>query len=456
MRKQRNLEDLKLKNKKPKDLKKHRETRVKGKDNKKQEKVLNKRSSKGSHKGSNKKLDKEIDKKLSINNDSYLNSIFNKKITRKQFLELLGFGLASLGALKYFNNMKNKVLNNNIKSASNKPNFNEAMFYEKLPNKQVRCLLCPHMCILNNNEYGFCRARKNINGVLYSMVYGKVVSFHIDPVEKKPLYHFYPGTKAYSIATAGCNFRCLNCQNWEISQFSPDDIPFVKKTPEIINNEAKKNNTKSIAYTYNEPLIFYEFMLDTAKLARKNNIKNLLISNGYINEKPLKLLAKYIDAANIDLKSFNDKTYHKLNAGDLDTVLSNLKLLKRNNVWLEITNLVIPKWTDNLNEIREMSKWIYKNLGRDQVLHFSRFYPMYRLNKLPITPKEVLLKAYKIAKDEGLDYVYIGNAPECNKSDTICPKCGKTLIKRIGYSVIENNIVNNKCRFCGYEIKGVF
>src|SRR3989344_3565942 len=281
----------------------------------------------------------------------------------------------------------------------------EALYYKKLTDKKVKCILCPHFCLLAENKKGLCRVRKNINGKLYTLVYNKPCAVHIDPIEKKPLFHFLPSSKSLSVSTYGCNLFCLNCQNFEISkEFKEINLKEVK-SKEIIDL-AIKNNCKSISYTYTEPTIFYEYMLDIAKLAKKSKLKNVIVSNGYINETPLKDLIPYIDAANIDLKSFNEKFYIKNCNAKLQPVLNTLKILKKSDRWIEITHLVIPGLNDNQKEVEKMCIWIKKNLGNIP-LHFSRFYPYYKLDYIQETPIATLKKLSNIAK-KYLDYVYIG------------------------------------------------
>ncbi len=331
----------------------------------------------------------------------------------------------------------------------------EAYHYEPFQ-EGVRCTLCPNNCYLKDNDRGRCRVRVNKSDKLYSLVYGNPSAVHIDPVEKKPFFHFLPGTTAFSVGTAGCNLRCLNCQNWTLSQSKPEEIDFVELMPEDVVRLAQKENCSSVAYTYAEPTIFYEYAFDTAKLARKKGLKNLWVSNGYINEKPLRQLCRYIDAANIDLKSFSNEIYLKLNSAGIKPILNTLKVLKEEKVWLEITNLVIPEWNDDAGMIREMSEWLYSNGFADSPLHFSRFTPLYRLKNVPATPFAALEKARRIALDAGLKYVYIGNVPGSDAENTFCPKCGKIVIERAGYSVSSKNLVRGSCKFCREKISGVW
>lgn len=332
----------------------------------------------------------------------------------------------------------------------------EASFYEKLENKLVQCFLCPKKCIIPPGKYGFCRARKNIDGTLYSMGYSNPCSFAIDPIEKKPFFHFLPSTWTFSIASAGCSLRCKFCQNWEISQYSPEETRNVYLPPERVVEYALKYKCPSIAYTYSEPMNFYEYMLDTAKIAKQKGIKNIVHTAGFVNSEPLENLCKYLDAVNVDLKGFNKDYYRNICEGELDVILNTLKILKRNKIWIEITNLIVPGYNDKSEEIKNMCLWIKNNLGEETPLHFSRFQPRYLMLHIPSTPVETLEKAVKIAKEVGLKYVYIGNVENSQYEDTYCPKCGKLLINRYGFSVLENNIVNGKCKFCGEKIEGVW
>ena len=331
----------------------------------------------------------------------------------------------------------------------------EALFYTVTP-KGVRCQICPNECNIKEGETGDCRNRMNINGKLWTTAYGNPCAVHVDPIEKKPLNHFLPGSKAFSIATAGCNLACLNCQNWTISQTSPSDTKNYDLPPEKVVEECLANDCESIAYTYSEPITFYEYTYDTSLLARQSGIKNVLVSAGYINREPLLKLCKVIDAANIDLKSFSNDIYLKLNGGKLQPILDTLVTMKNEGVWLEITNLVVPSWTDDLEMIKRMCGWLAQNGFTETPLHFSRFMPMYKLTQLPPTPVNILQSARNIALQEGLKHVYIGNVPGAGNENSVCPKCGKVVIERRGYSILQNNIENGKCKFCGSAVAGVW
>lgn len=328
----------------------------------------------------------------------------------------------------------------------------EAMFYEK-KNSNLQCRICPHNCIIAENKRGFCGVRENQKGRLFNLVYARPVSVCIDPIEKKPLFHFFPGTDVYSIGTVGCNLRCKHCQNWQISQ--EKDIIGEDISPEEVVENAITNNCKSIAYTYTEPTIFYEYVYDTAKLARKKGIKNVMVTNGYINQEPLKKLYRYIDGVNVDLKGFTEKFYREITSSSLSPVLETLKTIRSMNTWLEVTNLIIPTLNDSMKTIKEMCIWIKENLGDTTPLHFSRFFPFYKLGHLPPTPEETLIKARDIALKTGLKYAYIGNILLENTENTYCPKCNELLIERRGFTITKNNLKDGKCK-CSELIPGIW
>ena len=337
----------------------------------------------------------------------------------------------------------------------------EAMFYEKLPGGEehenvVACKLCPRKCILKNGDTGYCQSRRNIGGKLYSLVYGKPVSIALDPIEKKPVFHAWPGSTSFSFATAGCNLRCIHCQNYQIAHAKPETLKSYDLSPEEIVNEALKSGAKSISFTYNEPTVYYEYMLDIAKLARKRGLKTVWVTSGYINPEPLRLLADYLDVARIDLKGFSEDFYQKLAGASCAPVLETLKIAKEKKLHIEVVNLIIPTYNDNPDEIKSMCVWIKENLGADTPLHFTRFFPNYKLTNLPPTPVETLERARKIARDAGLNFVYIGNVPGHEGENTYCPRCKKILIKRVGYTVVENNIINGRCKFCHRKIPGLW
>lgn len=333
----------------------------------------------------------------------------------------------------------------------------EAMFYEKLPNNVVRCKLCPWVCTIMDSIRGICRVRINKGGRLFTLSYSRPCTIHNDPIEKKPFYHFLPGEMALSIATAGCNLGCKFCQNWQISQVAPDEIESYCIPPQKVVSLAKRVNSKIIAYTYSEPIVFYEYMIDTAKLAKKEGIKNVVVTGGFIRPEPLRLLCKHVDAIKVDLKAFNEKYYEKFVGGKLQPVLDAIKIIKQEGTHLEIVYLVVPTLNDSAKEIRKMCRWIKKEVGSEVPLHFSRFYPQYKLKNLPPTPESTLIKLRKIAIEEGLKYVYLGNIrPNIKLDSTYCPRCRRRIIGRIRYNVIENSIVDGACKFCGEKIYGVW
>jgi pyruvate formate lyase activating enzyme len=382
----------------------------------------------------------------------------HKPITRRDFLKFSLIGAVGLaGSWSAYRLLSGESI---IPFSEEKPTglwkwSREAYYYTKRSGKAY-CQLCPNGCILGETDRSVCRNKTNVGGKLYTLAYGDPCAVHIDPIEKKPLFHYLPESQAYSIATAGCNFRCLNCQNWDISQEKPEDISHEDMMPDQVVANASAQSCQSIAYTYSEPIAYYEYMYDTAKVARAKGIKNLWITNGSINEKPLRDLTKYIDAANVNLKSFDEKVYQSLNGGSLQPVLNTLKVLKEEGVWFEMTNLIVPTWTDDLPKISEMSQWLVKNGFSGYPIHFSRFTPIYKLSQLPFTPVDVLERARKVASDAGMKYVYIGNVPGHPSESTYCPRCGKVIIERNGFKVLKNGIKDSSCGFCGEHIEGVW
>ncbi|MBN1162525.1 AmmeMemoRadiSam system radical SAM enzyme [Patescibacteria group bacterium] len=335
--------------------------------------------------------------------------------------------------------------------------YKEASWYEQLANGTVRCNLCPNRCTLGEGQRGICNVRQNIGGKLYSLVYGNPVSIAVDPIEKKPLFHFLPGSKAYSLATAGCNLDCKYCQNWDIAHRMPEELQNTPMTPEEVVQNALNSNAEIIAFTYNEPTVWYEYMLDIAKKAKENNLRTVAISSGYINQEPLKELLPYLDAYKVDLKSFNEETYETLMNGQLEPVLNTIKTISETDTWLELVYLVVPTYTDNLGEIKEMCEWIKDNVGDEVPLHFSRFWPQYKLTNLPPTPEESLKSARKTCQDVGLKYVYVGNIQYIEGGTTYCPSNEEAVIVRDGY-FIKENLVNAEgiAEGCDETIPGVW
>ena len=337
------------------------------------------------------------------------------------------------------------------------PKLREAMFYQKLADNEVHCRLCFRRCIIPGGKRGFCRNRENRSGVLYNIVHSRPSSVHIDPIEKEPQLHMLPGSRILCLGTAGCNFRCRHCHNWQLSQRPIEEMDYVYHLPpEEVLRMALEKKIPTISFTYNDPISFYEYVYDVAKLARVRGLKILWHSNGSLNPQALRELLKYTDAVTIDLKGFTDKFYREACSSELEPVLKALKIIKEEDVWLEIVNLVIPTLNDNPQDIRRMCEWIRENLGPDVPLHFSRFSPAYRLTHLAPTPIKTLENAYEIAREVGLEYVTVGNVPGHKYNSTFCPGCGKVLIKRIHFSVLKNDVKNGKCKFCGHKIPGIW
>ncbi len=377
---------------------------------------------------------------------------WQKKITRREFGKIIlsgaiYSGLAALG-LKISGCTRGK--------ASVKIPGREAKYYHQLKDKIVQCTLCPNTCVIANWERAPCLVRENRDGKLFTLAHSNPCAVHVDPIEKKPLFHVLPGSTAFSLATAGCNFHCKNCQNWQISQYPPEETENLDFPPKRIVEEALARGSPIIAYTYSEPVIFYEYMFETAQLANQKGLINIFHSNGYIKKKPLKKLCCYLQAANIDLKGITPQFYDEVCFGELKPVQDALITLKEEGTHVEITNLIIPTLNDSESQIKKLCSWVYQNLGSEIPLHFSRFYPEYRLKNLPLTPLETLEKARNIALEKGHKFVYIGNVPGHEGENTYCPNCQKTLIKRFGYQILENNLIKGKCKFCGQIIPGIW
>jgi len=332
-----------------------------------------------------------------------------------------------------------------------------AKWWELLDNGKILCTLCPRYCTIGNGQKGFCYIRENIDNKLYSIGYGRPTGFAIDPIEKKPLSHFLPGTNILSFGTAGCNLGCKFCQNWTMSKSKLDDINSLEASPEKVIEIAKKYKTPSIAYTYNDPTIFGEYVIDISKIAREENIKSVMVTAGYIDKEARKDVYKYIDAANVDLKAFTETFYHKLTFSHLNDILDTLLWIKNEtNIWLEITTLLIPDENDSEEEIKKMCGWILKNLGENVPLHFTAFHPDFKMKDKPRTPSSTLDRARKIAITEGINYCYVGNVHNLEGQTTYCPNCNEPIIIRNWHSVLDVKMKNNKCIFCEGKIAGVF
>ncbi|HEB97198.1 MAG TPA: AmmeMemoRadiSam system radical SAM enzyme [Sedimenticola thiotaurini] len=323
---------------------------------------------------------------------------------------------------------------------------------------EVACELCPRGCVIPEGGAGDCRVRVNIDGRLRASTYGRPSAIHIDPMEKKPLYHFHPGSPVFSIATAGCNLHCLNCQNWQLSQRGGEEMEKVYRAdPDQVVALAREQGCESIAYTYSDPIVFYEYVEDTGRLAHEGGLNNVFVTAGYINREPLRRLCRVLDASNTDLKAFDDRFYREVNAGSLEPVLDALVTFREEGVWLEVTNLVIPTLNDDLVMIRRMARWIRDELGEGTPLHFSRFHPQYRMRNLPPTSGETLDRARQEALDAGLQYVYVGNVLGHEGNNTYCPVDGTLLIGRIGFHITENNLTGDgRCPSCGHPVPGVW
>ena len=332
----------------------------------------------------------------------------------------------------------------------------EAKFYQKLPNKKIKCKLCPRECTVGDRERGYCGVRENRGGTYFSLVHSRVCAWHVDPIEKKPLFHYLPGTTAFSLATAGCNVNCKFCQNWDISQSRPEQIPAEYTPPLRVAELAKQYDCPTIAYTYSEPVVFSEFLMDAADAGHAAGIRSIVVSNGYMQEEALKAAYGKMDAVKIDLKAFTESYYRDVVTGQLKPVLDSLVTLRKMDKWTEIVYLVVPTLNDDDAEFLGLARWIKTNLGLDVPLHFTQFHPEYLLKNLPITPVPTLERAKAIADAEGLHYVYIGNVPGHPAQNTYCPKCRRMLVERIGFTASQMLIRNNSCPFCRNPIPGVW
>ncbi len=340
------------------------------------------------------------------------------------------------------------------------PFVHEAMYYTPPSSTSggttVVCELCPRRCGIANGKRGECGVRENRGGTLYSLVYGRACAVHVDPVEKKPLYHFLPGSQAFSIATAGCNLHCLYCQNWQISQRLPEEVESTDLPPQAVVDGAQESGCPVVAYTYSEPTVFYEYMLDASLAAREAGLRSVTISAGYINQEPLRQLCQAVDAIKIDFKGNSAEFYQRICGGTLQPVLDTMKTIHDQGVHLEIVTLVVPTLNDDPAQMRDLCRWIVQELGPDVPTHFSRFQPLYKLTDLPMTPVETLEQARNIAFEEGIHYAYTGNLPGHPGDNTYCHHCGELIIGRLGFAVMENHIVDGKCSFCGQAIPGVW
>ncbi len=380
-------------------------------------------------------------------------TIHEPGMTKREFLKVCGVNFCALSAAQLFG-LPNPVRAQMPQKGLIKTKLSP--YFTSLGGGDIQCKLCPKQCRVRKGERGVCRVRENRDGKCYSLVYANPCAFHPDPIEKNPFFHVLPGTWSLSLATAGCNFTCKFCQTWEISQASPEDVFSYEILPELVVKRAKQMRTRSVSYTYVEPIIFYEYMVEIGFLAKEAGLLSLIHSNGFINPDPLRNLSKVIDAANIDLKAFSDEFYRELCGGELNPVLETLKTLRQEKIHMEITNLIIPTKNEDMSLVREMCLWIKKELGTDTPIHFSRFYPLYKLKNLPPTPVSMLEEARQVALSAGLEYVYVGNVPGHEGENTFCPQCKKMIIQRTGYMVGEVHLKGGKCEYCGKPIPGIW
>ena len=333
----------------------------------------------------------------------------------------------------------------------------ETMFYELMDRQEVRCQICFRRCVIPEGERGFCRNRENREGTLYNLVYGKPSALQVDPIEKEPMHHFLPGTSIFCVGTVGCNFRCKFCHNWQLSQRSLEELGHYTLSPEgIVETEVPRVGAPSISFTYNEPTSLYEYLYDTARLAQERDLNVIFHTNGSMSPEPLRRLLEFVDGVTVDLKGFNEDFYRDISQAELKPVLQTLEIIREEGVWLEVVNLVVPTLNDDMGNIRDMCRWIGRSLGTQVPLHFSRFFPSYRLTDLSPTPVETLERAHQVAREEGLEFVSIGNVPGHKHNSTFCPDCGETLIQRHHFTVHEINISGGLCQNCGREIPGVW
>lgn len=333
----------------------------------------------------------------------------------------------------------------------------KAYLYKKDEHRSVDCLLCCHRCHIEKGKFGFCGVRQNVDGELYSLFYGNLIASNIDPIEKKPLYHFFPKTDSYSIAQPGCNFRCGFCQNWQISQLRASKLTgrldITEATPEEIVNKATASNCHSISYTYTEPTVFFEFAYDTAKLAKKKGLYNVFVTNGYMTQEAIDMISPYLDAVNVDLKAFKNETYKTVCKGELGPVLKSIEYMRKIGIWVEITTLVVPDMNDSYEELKQIADFVFK-IGKEVPWHISRFYPNYEYMDYEPTTIETMKIAYNLGKEAGLRYIYLGNVS--NNADTYCYKCKRCLIRRDYIFTIKNRLIGNRCPDCGAVIDGYF
>jgi len=370
------------------------------------------------------------------------------EFTRRNFCRCISQGFCSVALYDLFSPPP--------AGAEEKPFLKEVRYYKKLPELKIQCQICPKECEIADLERGYCGNKENRKGTYYSLVYGQSCAAHVDPIEKKPLFHYLPSTVAFSIAAAGCNFECKFCQNWRIAQYRPEQVDSFSLPPRELVSLANQKGCPTIAFTYTEPVVYYEYMYDTAQYARSMGIGSVMISNGYIKEEPLIQLCKQLNGVKVDLKAFSEKFYKEYCSGELKPVLETLQRLQKIGIWYELVVLIIPTLNDSDLEIRAMCEWIKSELGVNVPIHFSRFHPMYKIKNLPSTPVKTLETAHAIARDVGLHYVYLGNVTGHKAESTFCPGCGKVLIERVGYHVVRNALQGGACPSCKRIIPGVW
>jgi len=375
-------------------------------------------------------------------------------IGRREFLRTVGAGACALCAAR--SRAEDAAGDSATEGAKPQAAVHEARWCDRLADKAVRCRLCPRECTVADVERGYCGVRENQGGEYKTLVYGNLCSINIDPIEKKPLFHYLPGTTALSVATAGCNMECKFCQNWRVSQYRPEQVESIVIPPENLVRAAKARRAPTLAYTYTEPVVFAEYVHDTADIGRKEGVGSVMISNGYIREPALRDLCKVLTAVKIDLKAFSEKFYKEQCAAKLAPVLATLEVLKDTGIHTEVVTLIVPTLNDSAEEIAGLAKWLVSHMGPDVPLHFSRFHPLYRVKNLPPTPVETLTRARKVSMDAGLRYVYIGNVPFSEGESTHCPSCRKVVIKRVGYNVDASMLRSGGCASCGHKIAGVW
>lgn len=385
--------------------------------------------------------------------DSGKTDLFSSPVTKRQFLKFCGAGLCALPLPLFFmppGPGEARTVKKGLVGRKLSP------YFTPLGQGEIRCDLCPRNCSVPRGKRGLCKVRKNLGGKLYTLVYGNPCAVHLDPIEKIPFFHVLPATTTLSLATAGCNFQCKFCENWEFSQATPEEVYGYDFPPERVVKEAREMGARAVSYAYVEPTVFYEYMLDVARFAKASGLLNVLHSNGFINPAPLRRLCRVLDAAHIDLKGFTESFYHRLCGGELAPVLETLRTLKKEKVHLEITNLVIPTKNDDPSIVRDMCAWVKRELGAETPLHFTRFYPLYKLTKLPPTPVSALERARAVALSVGIDHVYIGNVPGHEAWNTFCPQCNKMIIQRTGYVIKEVRLRQGHCAHCGRPIPGIW